>query len=149
MKFCNACGTEKPHDDYYKKKHPSGNYGLSPRCKECTKKQRRDIWASPEGRERLTWNNVRSRYGIEKEQFDALLEAQNNACGICGGSLNDKCCIDHNHSTGTVRGLLCDSCNRGIGLLKDSVSVLSSAVDYLNRNGSYERSDTRSSQAAS
>lgn len=137
MKFCKVCGLDKPLSDYYNKRLPSGNAGHSAWCKECTKQNHRDIYASPEGKERLRNNDRRSKYGIEKEHYTGLLKEQNGLCAICGHSLKTKCCVDHNHATGQIRGLLCDSCNRGLGLLKDSVSVLGTAIDYLKRNGSY------------
>lgn len=144
MKTCNRCGVEKPHGDFYKKKAVKS--GLSSWCKECTKENNRNIYATPEGKERLLWNAKRSRYGIDKGIFTSLLEQQNGVCAICGSGFNDKCCIDHNHETGEVRGLLCDACNRGIGLLKDSVLILTNAANYLKQNGSYERSNQGSPQ---
>jgi hypothetical protein len=76
------------------------------------------------------------RYGITQEQFDAMLEHQGNRCAICR---TDTPCptsgktwhIDHDHETGRVRGLLCNSCNRGIGQLGDDPDRLESAARYL------------------
>jgi hypothetical protein len=76
------------------------------------------------------------RYGITQEQFDAMLERQGNRCAICR---TDTPCptsgkawhIDHCHETGRVRGLLCNSCNRGIGQLGDDPDRLESAARYL------------------
>lgn len=75
-----------------------------------------------------------SSYGITESDYLAMLEAQGGTCAIChqaeripGRSL----AIDHDHETGRVRGLLCASCNRGIGMLGDDVDRLASAIEYL------------------
>lgn len=73
-------------------------------------------------------------YGITKEQFDKMLEAQHGVCAICHtewGVGRKGPFIDHDHITGAVRGLLCNSCNTGIGLLKDDPVIMQSAITYL------------------
>jgi hypothetical protein len=66
-------------------------------------------------------------------------EKQGHVCAICGGRNTYSCTkkvdydlyVDHCHSTGKVRGLLCNHCNRGIGLFKDDISNLERAILYL------------------
>ena len=81
------------------------------------------------------YNNV---YGIGLKEVRELLEKQNNLCAICqevgfkmhegvGSPLN----VDHCHTTGTVRGLLCHNCNRALGLFKDDIERLQRSIDYL------------------
>lgn len=80
--------------------------------------------------------NLKFRYGITIEQYDKILDKQNSSCGICHqheDTLNKRLVVDHCHTTGKVRGLLCPSCNRGLGLLKDSDEVLFQAIAYLNK----------------
>lgn len=62
-----------------------------------------------------------------------MLSKQNGVCAICKTNPypDKKFCVDHDHNTGVVRGLLCDLCNRGIGLMRDDVVILASAIDYL------------------
>lgn len=58
------------------------------------------------------------RYGITLEEFKIKLKEQNNCCAVCGINQDDyrrRLSVDHNHKTGQVRGLLCDTCNNGIG----------------------------------
>ena len=65
--------------------------------------------------------------------YDVLYEAQHGCCAICSEP-EEKfswLCIDHDHVTGRVRGLLCPNCNRGLGLLGDSEHLLQKAKDYL------------------
>ena len=74
-------------------------------------------------------------YGISKEQFLGFLEEQDNKCGACGiefFALSDVN-VDHDHSTGVVRGLLCQNCNRGLGSFGDSVDRLRKAIVYLQK----------------
>jgi len=70
-------------------------------------------------------------YGIDMEYYRAMIERQSGVCAICGKER--KLVIDHDHKTGVVRGLLCNSCNIGIGLLKDDTSILAAAIDYLEK----------------
>ena len=78
------------------------------------------------------------KYGITEEDFDLLLEAQNHQCAICKTNRPTgkwkRFAIDHCHITGKVRGLLCNECNRGMGLLKDSPYLLRAAAQYLEDN---------------
>lgn len=71
------------------------------------------------------------RYSLSPEDFDDLLTNQDNNCKICSIGIRDNPHIDHDHDTGKVRGLLCGNCNTGIGLLKEDVNILLSAIDYL------------------
>ena len=82
-------------------------------------------------KEAIFHNRLR-RYGISSDFFGDLWQEQNGCCAICGTRLKDKFYIDHNHKTGQIRGLLCSSCNVGIGLLKDSPDMLSKAIKYLS-----------------
>jgi hypothetical protein len=71
-------------------------------------------------------------YGITLQEHDRLMAEQNNCCWICKGN-NDQMalCIDHDHKTGEVRGLLCNVCNRAIGLLRDDPDLIKRAAEYL------------------
>jgi len=76
---------------------------------------------------------LRTKYGLTLEQYEAMLAAQNGKCSICKNA-HDKMCVDHCHSSGRIRGILCDPCNTAIGLLKDNPYVVKSARDYLILN---------------
>jgi hypothetical protein len=75
--------------------------------------------------------SARKLYGVTLEQYEAMLQAQGGVCAICAQGSEKKFAIDHDHSTGRVRGLLCIPCNVGIANLKESVSVLKQAISYL------------------
>lgn len=68
-------------------------------------------------------------YGITEEDFNDMWDAQGGRCAICGSS--DPANIDHCHTTGDVRGLLCHKCNFGIGQFNDNPDLLRAAIDYL------------------
>lgn len=83
------------------------------------------------------WKRLRleRRYGVTRAEFDARVEAQGSRCAICGTSDHGskEWHLDHNHSTGAPRGLLCFQCNVGLGRFGDSVERLQSAVEYLQK----------------
>jgi Recombination endonuclease VII len=91
--------------------------------------------SDPEFRSRvIRWTHetaVRRKFKLEPEEVRALLLKQEGRCAICKTFIMYCYHIDHNHTTGVVRGLLCGSCNRGIGLLHESVESLKNAVTYL------------------
>ena len=81
-------------------------------------------------------NKLRSKYGIELEDYNDMFVLQNGKCAICGKhqtELKKALHIDHCHSTGKIRGLLCGNCNRGIGMLNDDIENLKCAILYLNK----------------
>jgi hypothetical protein len=71
------------------------------------------------------------RYGLPKDEFRRLTEAQAGLCAICGGPDPKGLCVDHDHQTGAVRGLLCHRCNFGLGNFDDDPSLLRAAAAYL------------------
>jgi hypothetical protein len=81
--------------------------------------------------------------GLTVSQYERLLRSQQNKCAIClkGEVAKDArygatklLSVDHCHKTGEVRGLLCDNCNRGLGLFKEDVDTLSNAISYLEQH---------------
>jgi hypothetical protein len=77
--------------------------------------------------------DLKSYYGLTIEDFEKMLADQGGTCAICSGTQKHgrMLAVDHNHDTGKVRGLLCDDCNRGIGMLGDSKERLIRAVGYI------------------
>ena len=82
-------------------------------------------------------------FGITLEEYNKILSEQNYVCAVCKNPEKEihpqskktrKLNVDHCHITGKIRGLLCNSCNRGIGLLKDDPELLLAGVAYLKRN---------------
>lgn len=76
-------------------------------------------------------------YGLSHDQFEAMVTAQGGACAICGTQPSDPergLVVDHDHTTGAVRALLCNQCNSGIGMLKDDAARCIAAAEYLTRH---------------
>lgn len=90
-----------------------------------------------------SWVARLRRRGITVEEYNALVEAQGDACAICrtddkGTGRNgpfDVWQVDHDHETGAVRGLLCSPCNLALGLFGDDPDRLAAAIAYLSRTG--------------
>lgn len=74
-------------------------------------------------------------YGITIEEFEQMVELQAGKCAICGGPLimgvKQGASVDHCHTTGEIRGVLCGPCNTGLGLFKEDANILQAAVKYL------------------
>ena len=124
MKTCTKCGVSKPLDEYYTIKKYGHKHGS---CKECFKKKSKKQ-RNPERAKEL---ELLRRYGITLEDYYKM----DQSCNICGSSEEGrgfKMNVDHCHSTGKVRGLLCNSCNRGLGLLGED--NLLEAIQYINRS---------------
>lgn len=83
-----------------------------------------------------------AKYGLTPETYEAILLEQNSACAICGKpetmvdpryGTKHRLSVDHNHTTGVRRGLLCKRCNSALGLLDDSIELVHRAKEYLER----------------
>lgn len=70
---------------------------------------------------------------MTREAYDQLFEKQQGLCAICKKEDNIRLCVDHDHVTGKVRGLLCKNCNGLLGYAHDSVDALQNAIDYLRQ----------------
>jgi hypothetical protein len=81
------------------------------------------------------------KYGLTIAEYDLMFEEQGRVCAICKEPTpkgKGFWHVDHDHTTGKVRGILCDWCNRGLGQYRDNVDYLLSAVTYLMHNRSEE-----------
>ena len=76
---------------------------------------------------------LKTTYGLTPEQYDELYSKNNGKCHICLEKKDYYLHVDHNHSTGEIRGLLCNNCNRALGLFKDSKESLLRAIKYLDK----------------
>ena len=139
-KTCTKCGGPGPFNRDKNRKD-----GLNPWCKACQNASTKAA-TNPEKHRQYSAayraNNsglvsksnkkylLKHKYGLEPSDVQHLLESQNGNCAICCRPLV-RVNIDHNHLTGKVRGLLCYSCNIGLGLFLDSPDILLRARDYL------------------
>lgn len=82
-------------------------------------------------------SDLKRRFGIDLEEYKMLLEKQNYSCKICGkheDSSDYRLAVDHCHTTGKIRGLLCSPCNTALGSFKDDTDILKSAINYLENS---------------
>ena len=128
-RICSTCGEFKSADHYKLERDVRAFKGVAMRskCRACDEhsKWKRDIV---------------NRYGITHDEYYMMLDAQNGQCKICGSVDNNngrcgsgKLFIDHCHTTGEVRGLLCHKCNQGIGYFDDDIDRLQQAINYLKQ----------------
>jgi hypothetical protein len=85
---------------------------------------------TPEVKERRKGYTRKTKYGITPEEYSTMHASQNGNCAICEKNF-ETLCVDHDHDTGRVRGLLCQSCNKFIGLAFEDISILNASIDYL------------------
>lgn len=140
QKQCSRCRKVKPFSDFYLNKRglPHG------RCKKCSRVYAQQFRA--EYRDQHKENSRRYRmanaerirdayrlkkYGLTREQYEAMLSEQQGRCAICPKILGPRLVIDHCHATGRVRGLLCRPCNTVLGLMEERPERFLAAVDYL------------------
>ena len=147
MRTCKKCGESKPLERFGINKHGNPNGG----CKDCLARIKREKYhGDPEARKRMLDGQKKWKYGLSREVFDSLLEAQGGGCAICGtrepGGKGDWH-IDHDHACCNLppngsgrtcgqctRGLLCSSCNVGLGAFGDDINRMASAMAYLMSN---------------
>lgn len=126
---CTTCKQPKPRDRYHVSKTKLN--GLQSRCKDCKSEHGSD-YKKRGGR---SWY-LRSTYGITPQTYAEMLFLQGGVCKICSGvnPSGKELCVDHDHKTGAVRGLLCSNCNTAIGLLREDPELLARAAEYLGGN---------------
>lgn len=148
--FCTKCKKEQTDDCFYKDKTKKS--GIHIVCKSCQKRNKQEFiiknpdclikrrliskqWRdkNPERSKYLiTKATLLSKYGISLEDYNLLLEKQNNCCAVCKDiPTKQKLHVDHNHSTGKIRGLLCQACNVSIGKMKESPALLRALAEYI------------------
>lgn len=133
MKFCPACKTEKPTSLFFKNRARSD--GITSQCKVCHSSASR-------ANQGARWAMAKRRTGIGKDEYERLFIAQSGLCAICKSPPTAKgyrygndspLLIDHCHSTGKVRGLLCLHCNSGLGFFRDNPEIMAVAITYLKQ----------------
>ena len=121
MPHANKEEAKKYFSDYYAKN------------RETMKAYKRE-WTK-NNKDKISGYGRKYRYGIDKDQFTKMIEEQENSCKICSKNLDTcKAVVDHCHSTGSVRGILCNSCNVALGLINDDLGWLNKAKKYLTEN---------------
>lgn len=150
LKDCSSCKQTKTLNNFTKDK--TTKFGYKTICKICKANDEKNRRKNPKYKERIKIyksaqiNRTRDKnsslkriFGIDLNEYNKMLKNQNNKCAIC--KKEDKAdkrqyslVVDHCHSTGKVRGLLCGNCNFGIGNFKDNCDNLNNAIQYLKES---------------
>lgn len=150
MKKCIECNTNKELTEFYKAANSKDGHRSS--CKEC-KDKKTLVWraANPKAYNALAvkWrdnnpdkqhaNEIKRRYGLSLEDYNALLVKQNMCCALCDvqhdtSKKRGRLYVDHDHETGKVRALLCHNHNVMLGHAEDSIETLEKAIKYLKQH---------------
>lgn len=162
MKRCYTCRRRKRISEFYRySASPDGRQGA---CKRCSRAAGKKYYLSARNRKKVSDAGKVYRqknpekcahrsesyrkshrpkladylrkyvYGLSPGDYRRLLISQRGKCQICRSRML-KPCVDHDHDTGIVRGLLCPKCNTGIGLLQDSSAIVLAACEYLKKHG--------------
>lgn len=133
MKICCKCKESKEKIYFYKDKNSKDGFDYS--CKLCRNNsfqefKKTDRYKIKVRKQKWKEQNIDINY----EKYQEMFKNQGGKCAICdvdGNQFGKGMCVDHDHKTGKIRGLLCTDCNMGIGSLKDSIQILKKAVKYL------------------
>ena len=143
-KVCKGCFIEKPIDEFYIARQGKSGPIYFPRCKSCNlaenkkhyhklNKEQKKIRREKNPCNNYEWRKeyrLKTRFGLTTEDFSAMVIKQNNKCKICECEM-DIPQVDHNHTTGKVRHLLCKPCNTSLGLLKENINTLQNMISYI------------------
>lgn len=129
-KKCFACKETKPIFEYYK----SNVRYYQNECKECNKTRKQAWHKTDQGKRSSANTKLKARFGITLEQYEEMYASQDGKCLICGvqeSVQGHRLAVDHCHTTGKIRGLLCKSCNVGLGNFYDNPELLKNAAKYI------------------
>ncbi len=148
-KVCIKCRKKKPLKEFHRAKgYKDGRrskcrkcisaavkvYNSKPGAKERKRKYRKDFDARPGSQDRIKGYRLRA-YGLTIESRNQILEDQNGRCAICLDRLSQRdACVDHDHETDSIRGILCCYCNWGLGHFKDDPKTMENAAEYIRKS---------------
>lgn len=127
MKRCPDCEQLLELDEFPKNRSTRSGYGVY--CKQCHNKRGRLTLSRNGGARRY---HLRRRYGIEPAQMAEMIRMQGGRCASCGEK--PAVHVDHDHVAGAIRGILCLTCNSGMGHFHDDPAIIRRAISYLERN---------------
>jgi len=134
LKRCTKCGEWKSATSKYFPPDKRNKDKLNSWCRKCVEKYKKGYRKTKKGKESNKRALQKNRYGITIKQRKDLYVKQNGCCVICKIAVPyDEIVTDHNHKTNKIRGLLCRSCNSGIGMLQDNIEIVYNAFCYLKK----------------
>ena len=122
--WCPTCKTYKLPEDFNKLARSPVGRGWQ--CRSC---------ANIRGR----CQHYQYRYGITEQQKFDMIEQHDNKCAVCGRTMTDKkgsrqAVIDHCHTTGKVRDILCDRCNTALGQVEEDITLCEKLIEYIRKH---------------
>lgn len=142
-KTCRKCGVRKPLAEFHKNRSERAD-GFQSSCKDCSKATTYNYRNTEKGHVIVVvsrFRNALKKYEITETDYGAMLAAQNYVCAICKRperhvvrGATKRLAVDHCHTTGKVRGLLCAHCNQAIGRLDDDPELIRKAADYVEEH---------------
>lgn len=147
MKKCSKCGVEKDDSCFHVDNRIKGPNKIRAICKACYSERKKGYYVGIKREYYLAQSKARSKtesaiasrlvrtYGVDLAWFCQQYAKQRGMCKICGATIEARPSrnthVDHDHSTGVVRGILCHKCNRGLGMFNDSVDLFIKAAEYI------------------
>jgi len=133
VKQCTSCLQDKLITDFHWHYKDKGIRRHS--CKICRSNVEKERQRQEAYKIKRTDYNLKKAYGLSSKEYQEKLKYQNYGCAICGKSQVTKAlAVDHCHTTGKIRSLLCGSCNTGLGHFRDNPELLRKAADYIKEH---------------
>lgn len=136
MLYCRSCKRTLSIDSFYIRKTGKEKDKPIKPCKKCMREKQKEYVRSPKGRLTYRRKHLKNNFDLTIEQYNQMFVDQNGVCAICG-NINTKghrLCVDHNHKTGKVRGLLCVFCNIFAGYIEKYPEKIKQIKSYLEEN---------------
>ena len=139
--ICKSCGLTNRR--YSTKENGKGKRYYNLVCSACRGSERRrqirllnDPISTAKLKEQDRRHRLKRKFGLTVEGYDRILKSQGGVCDICKKPNNRKTYmpVDHDHQTGNVRGILCERCNKAIGLLDEIDDNFENAIKYLRKH---------------
>ncbi len=137
LKQCSKCRKQKWNSEFSKNKTSSD--GLQSWCTYCVREYQEN---DPKRKITIRKDHLKSKFNLTIEGYELILKSQKGICKICkqpetakdrNGDIR-RLCVDHNHETDRIRGLLCDKCNVMLGRAEDNPEILKQAIKYLEES---------------
>lgn len=138
VKTCRSCRVSKPLTEFHRRGEAGRKHKYRSACKVCYAKNNKQ-W-NDENQDRLAWlhkmKNIEAKYGVTREWYEATLIIQDDACVVCTQKFVGlrgvaSPAVDHCHTTGKVRGIICNGCNAALGYAQDDPARLRALAGYL------------------
>lgn len=148
-KKCTKCNTVKPVNQFGVRTRASGKTYPRNHCRDCEaayaskyRKVYKDKWLKtkrawyakhPEERTYTKWRSFARKNGIDPNAVIKYIKWHPNQCDICSKPSKDgkSLHVDHCHDTNDIRGMLCDNCNKALGMFQSNTGIMKSAIEYL------------------